>query len=128
MVPAATGALTIQTTMDGDFQEFCRSPLTDSNRRPPPYHGGALPTELRGRCASVAPFGPAWPLATPPRFWNGAREAPARSAGNSLGGRPTQKGAAGWVAENMADDITIVETKFGELVLSTTLGVSAARV
>ena len=25
------------------------SPLTDSNRRPPPYHGGALPTELRGR-------------------------------------------------------------------------------
>ena len=32
-----------------------RSPLTDSNRRPPPYHGGALPTELRGRRASVAP-------------------------------------------------------------------------
>ena len=28
-----------------------KSPLTDSNRRPPPYHGGALPTELRGRCA-----------------------------------------------------------------------------
>src|SRR5450755_964731 len=27
------------------------SPLTDSNRRPPPYHGGALPTELRGRDA-----------------------------------------------------------------------------
>ena len=25
-----------------------KSPLTDSNRRPPPYHGGALPTELRG--------------------------------------------------------------------------------
>jgi hypothetical protein len=25
------------------------SPLSDSNRRPPPYHGGALPTELRGR-------------------------------------------------------------------------------
>ena len=25
------------------------SPLPDSNRRPPPYHGGALPTELRGR-------------------------------------------------------------------------------
>ena len=24
------------------------SPLTDSNRRPPPYHGGALPAELRG--------------------------------------------------------------------------------
>src|SRR5205823_13725091 len=28
-----------------------RSPLTDSNRRPPPYHGGALPTELRGQDA-----------------------------------------------------------------------------
>jgi hypothetical protein len=26
-----------------------RSPLPDSNRRPPPYHGGALPTELRGQ-------------------------------------------------------------------------------
>jgi hypothetical protein len=26
-----------------------QSPLTDSNRRPPPYHGGALPAELRGR-------------------------------------------------------------------------------
>src|SRR3954451_8304114 len=33
-----------------------QSPLTDSNRRPPPYHGGALPTELRGRAGvSVAP-------------------------------------------------------------------------
>ena len=45
------------------------SPLTDSNRRPLPYHGSALPTELRGRgrqdsraaarpgacCAAVAP-------------------------------------------------------------------------
>jgi hypothetical protein len=28
------------------------SPLTESNRRPSPYHGDALPTELRG---------PAWP-------------------------------------------------------------------
>jgi integrase len=26
-----------------------RSPLSDSNRRPLPYHGSALPTELRGR-------------------------------------------------------------------------------
>ena len=26
-----------------------QSPLPDSNRRPPPYHGGALPTELRGQ-------------------------------------------------------------------------------
>src|ERR1022692_2846215 len=28
-----------------------RSPLTESNRRPSPYHGDALPTELRGRVA-----------------------------------------------------------------------------
>src|SRR3954463_12620342 len=26
-----------------------QSPLTESNRRPSPYHGDALPTELRGR-------------------------------------------------------------------------------
>ena len=31
------------------------SPLTDSNRRPPPYHGGALPTELRGRDPDCSP-------------------------------------------------------------------------
>jgi hypothetical protein len=35
---------------------------------------------------------------------------------------------AGWVAENMADDITVTETSYGELLLSTTLGISAARV
>ncbi len=35
--------------------------------------------------------------------------------------------AAGWVAENMADDITLTETNFGELLLSTTLGVTPAR-
>jgi heme-degrading monooxygenase HmoA len=33
--------------------------------------------------------------------------------------------AAGWVAENMGE-ITLVETNFGELMLSTTLGVRAA--
>src|SRR5438067_177106 len=41
-----------------------QSPLTDSNRRPPPYHGGALPTELRGLvgaahrigASAIAPF------------------------------------------------------------------------
>src|SRR5881227_3185260 len=30
-----------------------KSPLTDSNRRPPPYHGGALPTELRGQVGGM---------------------------------------------------------------------------
>src|SRR5712691_1477606 len=39
-----------RTTERGAKQEERRSPLTDSNRRPPPYHGGALPTELRGQC------------------------------------------------------------------------------
>src|SRR4051794_15744464 len=29
------------------------SPLTESNRRPSPYHGDALPTELRGHAASA---------------------------------------------------------------------------
>ena len=49
--------------------------------------------------------------------WDSAEEAEAANAA-----------AAGWVAENMADDITLVETNFGELLLSTTLGVSPARV
>src|SRR3954449_10548410 len=31
------------------YVALLQSPLPDSNRRPPPYHGGALPTELRGR-------------------------------------------------------------------------------
>src|SRR5512132_3954045 len=29
------------------------SPLTESNRRPSPYHGDALPTELRGHTAGL---------------------------------------------------------------------------
>jgi hypothetical protein len=39
---------------------FCRylSPLPDSNRRPPPYHGGALPTELRGQPHHCRPGSP----------------------------------------------------------------------
>jgi hypothetical protein len=36
--------------------------------------------------------------------------------------------AAGWVAENLADSITVTETHVGELMISTTLGVSPARV
>src|SRR5580704_5527899 len=33
------------------------SPLTESNRRPSPYHGDALPTELRGRVLSCLTWG-----------------------------------------------------------------------
>src|SRR5207247_7974418 len=38
-VPACTRVLFEQTTTNTYLQAFCRSPLTDSNRRPPPYHG-----------------------------------------------------------------------------------------
>src|SRR5829696_4779637 len=31
---------------------FLRSPVSDSNRRPLPYHGSALPTELTGPAAA----------------------------------------------------------------------------
>ena len=48
--------------------------------------------------------------------WDSAEEAEAANAA-----------ASGWVAENMADDITLVEAIVGELLLSTTLGVSPAR-
>jgi hypothetical protein len=48
--------------------------------------------------------------------WDSSEEAEAANAA-----------AAGWVAENMSDDITHVETNFGEVLLSTTLGVSSAR-
>lgn len=30
-----------------------RSPLPDLNRRLPPYHGGTLPTELRGQALAL---------------------------------------------------------------------------
>ena len=177
------------------LQRFLGSPLTDSNRRPPPYHGGALPTELRGRVASVALVrrsGSAacqaacrleWSLVSAgphsgdrPRVrgrsqkgiactygWRGTRlvgtstsssRAPrtgcSRSSRVSPASRRTRlrlagtrssrsasgtarrkredanAAAAGWVAENMSE-ITLTETNFGELMLSTTLGVSPAR-
>jgi heme-degrading monooxygenase HmoA len=33
--------------------------------------------------------------------------------------------AASWVAENMGDDLTLIENRTGEILFSTTLGVSA---
>src|SRR5262245_24040605 len=47
--------------------------------------------------------------------WDSAEQAEAANAA-----------AAGWIAENMADSIELVEAKIGEILLSTTLGVSAA--
>ena len=43
---------------------ICRaSPLTDSNRRPLPYHGSALPAELRGRLQGLPGVsGLRWPV------------------------------------------------------------------
>ena len=78
--------------VSGDFA----SPLTDSNRRPPPYHGGALPTELRGRGVTVAartavgrrrgrlPKGAGGRRLRPPGRWLGL---PVRGDGIGLGGR-----------------------------------------
>jgi hypothetical protein len=52
MVPlkVARGQLEeIVQTVDADTDGRRTSPRPDSNRRPLPYHGSALPTELRGR-------------------------------------------------------------------------------
>ena len=46
---------------------FKPSPLTDSNRRPPPYHGGALPAELRGRGPESSRTGSGRPALLPRR-------------------------------------------------------------
>ena len=59
-----------------------RSPLPDSNRRPLPYHGSALPTELRGRSAcksGLLNFGGPRALIVPvesPREHGSARDDP----------------------------------------------------
>src|SRR4051794_14867126 len=42
-----------ETPISSDFE---KSPLPDSNRRPLPYHGSALPTELRGHFAGSVPL------------------------------------------------------------------------
>jgi hypothetical protein len=56
-------ALTAGEVLGSVFEKHSQpaSPLTESNRRPSPYHGDALPTELRGRifgCLTWG-FGPA---------------------------------------------------------------------
>src|SRR5689334_4679813 len=61
-----------------------QSPLTESNRRPSPYHGDALPTELRGRepDEDSGPRG----LGTNP-----LRPLPGRPAGAAAAGRPATR-------------------------------------
>ena len=52
-VPASREQEPPSCSSRGRTSRFCStfpaSPLADSNRRPLPYHGSALPTELRGR-------------------------------------------------------------------------------
>jgi hypothetical protein len=38
--PRGIGISPLQATLYAHLQGFCASPLADSNRRPPPYHGG----------------------------------------------------------------------------------------
>src|SRR5213075_1852042 len=45
--PGSSGAS--RQVTPGGRERARSSPLTESNRRPSPYHGDALPTELRGR-------------------------------------------------------------------------------
>ena len=62
---AASKSSPTRKTTTAAEQAKTGSPLTDSNRRPPPYHGGALPTELRGRdgqCIRAARFRPIWAI------------------------------------------------------------------
>src|SRR3954451_4209104 len=57
-LPPASSALfrfRLSNTNPCSQQGFFESPLSDSNRRPLPYHGSALPTELRGRAAHRVP-------------------------------------------------------------------------
>ena len=58
---------------------FLRSPLTDSNRRPPPYHGGALPTELRGQPSQRTRACPRFLRPDVPRRSRAAAASPARA-------------------------------------------------
>ena len=53
--PHAGDRASLSSEVKARFAALSRSPLTDSNRRPPPYHGGALPTELRGRAPHSSP-------------------------------------------------------------------------
>ena len=61
---ASVASATRMTLFGGGVPDFIfektsqtGSPLTESNRRPSPYHGDALPTELRGRILSCLTWG-----------------------------------------------------------------------
>ena len=57
MYPRCTRVLRDQATRNADLQGFWRSPLTDSNRRPPPYHADPEATGRNPRQRFLACFG-----------------------------------------------------------------------
>src|SRR5829696_4905809 len=70
------------------------SPLTESNRRPSPYHGDALPTELRGR-AEERVHGPPGSEKTDPLPADPPAGRPRRSGREQLEPPPPYAGLAG---------------------------------
>ena len=72
-----------QKRIDGCEQRKTESPLSDSNRRPLPYHGSALPAELRGRGRQGTASGPAGTTAIRHRRIAGARASCPRSGRRS---------------------------------------------
>src|SRR6476620_7870755 len=68
----------------------CPSPFTESNRRPSPYHGDALPTELKGQ--------------SPPAVHDRIRpNPPADSLGNSTPAHRMHENERSWAPRVRAD-------------------------
>jgi hypothetical protein len=63
MCPFCFRVFFVQTTRNAYLQALCGGPLTDSNRRPPPYHGAppASAGNLRQRISLVFALFSAWP-------------------------------------------------------------------
>src|SRR4051794_23673722 len=102
VAPTTTARNGSETSVSSTFGE---SPLPDSNRRPLPYHGSALPTELRGRYAGALGVLPSPPRGgpvsatrkrhTPAEFLRRRRVAPrgARRGHTAFRRRPSAGGA-----------------------------------
>src|SRR4051795_5353889 len=76
-----------------DRTGWSQSPFTESNRRPSPYHGDALPTELKGRARRAVEDSTRRPDALGDgggRTGSGSDEQP---PGGGTGGRGTDAGA-----------------------------------
>ena len=77
---------------------FSRSPLADSNRRPPPYHGGALPTELRGQVRGQLFTRPLWEHN---RFGRSRKRPPPGTS--QRGDRAGGGSGSGWIRTNVGE-------------------------